>query len=300
MGTTLIILPIWSWVTGGRTLSRLFVVIILGFVQGVTEFLPISSSGHLILAQRLLKVSFPGVTFEVVVHFGSLLAIVLVFWQEIVQVLRAFQQGVAILMRGKRPSFTGEQLIAWRFAWLIILGCIPTSIMGIFLDPLFEHLFSSINVVGIMLLLTGTILWSIEQKRGTGGKGIGQMKPLDALFIGFAQGCAIMPGLSRSGTTIAGALHRGLDRDTAMRYSFLLSLPTIAGASFFKLRDIVMAVVKAELTIIDYGLGLMVAAVTGVVAIKILFRVLREEKLYLFGYYCWTVGIFVLGINLFS
>ncbi len=280
-------------------LSRPFVVIILGLVQGVTEFLPISSSGHLILAQRLLGVSFPGVTFEVVVHFGSLLAIILVFWQEILQVLKAFFRGVAILIKGKSPSFAGEQLAAWRFAWLIILGCIPTSIMGVFLDPIFEHLFSSVNVVGIMLVLTGTILWSIEQKRGMGGKGIRQMGPLDALFIGFAQGCAIMPGLSRSGTTIAGALYRGLDRNTAMRYSFLLALPTIAGASLFKLREIVMAVAGAELTLMDYGLGLVVAAATGVVAIKILFRVLKEGRLYLFGYYCWAVGFLVLGINLF-
>lgn len=286
--------------TGGRILSKTLSVVILGLVQGITEFLPVSSSGHLILAQRLLGVSFPGVTLEIVVHFGSLLAIVLVFWSEIVHLVGTFFRGVGILLRGRGPSFSGEQLIAWRFAWLIIFGCIPTSLMGIFLDPIFERLFASLNVVGIMLVLTGTILWAIEHKRGIGGKDIKQMTPLDALFIGFAQGCAIMPGLSRSGTTIAGALYRGLNRDTAMRYSFLLALPTIAGASLFKFKDIVTAVAGAGLTLTDYGLGMVVAAVTGVAAIKLLFRVLREGRLHFFGYYCWAVGFFVLGLGLFS
>lgn len=278
-------------------MPKSIVAILLGIIQGITEFLPVSSSGHLVLAQRLLGVSFPGVTFEVVVHFGSLLAIGLVFWSDIVMVLKTFFLGISALLKGKRPSFRGAQQVAWRFAWLVIFGSIPTFFLGVFLEPVFEGLFHSVATVGIMLLVTGTILWVIERNRGTGGKGISEMGPLDAIFIGFAQGCAIMPGLSRSGTTIAGALFRGLDRDAAMRYSFLLALPAITGATLFKLGDIVTATTGTGLSLLDYALGLVAAAVTGVMALKVLFRLLRQGRLYFFGYYCWFVGLLTLGLN---
>ncbi len=275
------------------------VAIILGIIQGITEFLPVSSSGHLVLAQRLLGVSFPGVTFEVVVHFGSLLAIALVFWPDIVMVLRTFIFGILALLKGQRPSFHGEQQAAWRFAWLIIFGSIPTFFMGVFFGPIFEEHFQSVTIVGIMLLVTGTLLWLIEGKRGIGGKDIAKMRPQDALFIGFAQGCAIMPGLSRSGTTIAGALFRGLNRDTAMRYSFLLALPTIAGATLLKLGDIIAATSSTGLTLLDYGLGLVAAAITGVLALKLLYSILRQGRLYIFGYYCWFAGLLTLALQYF-
>jgi len=278
-------------------LSNAIVAIFLGIVQGITEFLPVSSSGHLVLTQRLLGVSFPGVTFEVAVHFGSLLAIGFVFWSDIVILLRTFLTGLGELFRGRRPSFRGGQQEAWRLAWLIIFGSIPTAFMGLFLEPIFEELFQSVTTVGFMLLVTGTLLWLIERNRGTGGKGISEMGPSDAFFIGLAQGCAIMPGLSRSGTTIAGALFRGLNRETAMRYSFLLALPTIAGATLFKLGDIVAATSGTGLSLLDYALGLMAAAVTGVLALKVLYRLLRQGRLYIFGYYCWLVGLITLGLH---
>ncbi|HHY36499.1 MAG TPA: undecaprenyl-diphosphate phosphatase [Firmicutes bacterium] len=278
-------------------MSNAIVAIFLGIVQGITEFLPVSSSGHLVLTQRLLGVSFPGVTFEVAVHFGSLLAIGFVFWSDIVILLRTFLTGLGELFRGRRPSFRGGQQEAWRLAWLIIFGSIPTAFMGLFLEPIFEELFQSVTTVGFMLLVTGTLLWLIERNRGTGGKGISEMGPSDAFFIGLAQGCAIMPGLSRSGTTIAGALFRGLNRETAMRYSFLLALPTIAGATLFKLGDIVAATSGTGLSLLDYALGLMAAAVTGVLALKVLYRLLRQGRLYIFGYYCWLVGLITLGLH---
>lgn len=279
-------------------MSATIAAIILGAIQGMTEFLPVSSSGHLVLAQHFLGVSFPGMTFEVILHFGTLLAVIFFFWTDLKSIISIFIQGSITLLKRGKFTFSPEQKLAWRFGWLIIFGSIPTAALGLLLGSVIEDLFASVTTVGIMLLLTGTLLWWIERTKGLGGKDIMEMGLYDALFIGFAQGCAIMPGLSRSGSTITGALLRGLDRNTAMRFSFLLSLPAIIGATILQLKDIASATAEGQVTLGDYGIGFVVAFISGMVAIKLLYLVVKQRRLHYFGYYCWLTGIITLTINL--
>jgi undecaprenyl-diphosphatase len=271
--------------------------IILGIIQGMTEFLPVSSSGHLALAQHLMGISFPGITFEVVVHFGTVLSVIVFFWSDLQGIINTFIRGALALLQRKTIKFTPKERTAWHFGWLIILGSIPTAVLGLFLGSIVEELFNSTRAIGLMLLLTGTLLWWIEGVTSPGGKDIEKMKPLDALFIGLAQGCAIFPGLSRSGSTIAGALLRGLNRETAMRFSFLLSLPAILGATILELKNIALATLDGHIALIDYGIGLLVAFFSGMLAIKLLFTAVKQGKLHYFGYYCWLVGLAAFLVN---
>lgn len=268
---------------------RIWEVIILGLLQGFTEFLPVSSSGHLVIAQDLLNVSNPGVVLELMLHLGTLVSVFIVFWSDIVGLIRGFFS-LLLSPRGRRPMT--QELVTYRkLVLLLLVGIIPTALFGLALEPLFEQLFDSVKAVGLALLLTGIVLFSISRMR-PGRRELGQMTFLDAIVVGVAQGCAIVPGLSRSGMTISSALARGLNRDTATRFSFLISIPTIAGAALLNIGDII------NFSMGEQGgmllLGFIVAAVSGVIAIKVLVKLLQEGKLQVFAYYVWALGIFVL------
>ncbi|WP_366921744.1 undecaprenyl-diphosphatase UppP [Metallumcola ferriviriculae] len=249
---------------------------ILGVFQGITEFLPISSSGHLVVIQEFLKINTPGVTFEVLLHFGSLVSVIIFFRKDIFHLIT-------------HPTD--------RFFWLIVVGIIPTGIIGVLFEDLFERLFGSITVVAIMLLVTGLILW-IAETLASGKKDSETMTIKDALIIGFAQGLAITPGLSRSGSTIAAALIVGLDRDTAARYSFLVVIPVIFGATMLKVGDM-FSTTSVDFFPIQYLVGTITAGITGYFAIAVLLKVLNTGRLKLFSIYCWTVGGLILLTNLF-
>ena len=185
---------------------------------------------------------------------------------------------------------TNELVTYRRFVLLLLVGIIPTAIMGLLLEPVFEKMFSSSLVVGLALLLTGIVLFTISRLR-SGQRDITRMNAWDALIIGIAQGCAIVPGLSRSGMTISSALGRGLTRDTATRFSFLISIPTIGGAALLKLGDILAYNAGSPSLLL---IGFVTAAVAGVVAIKLLVRLLNEGKLQFFAYYVWMLGALVI------
>jgi len=185
-----------------------------------------------------------------------------------------------------------RELVTYRYLVLLLLvGIIPTAIMGLLLEPVFENLFDSLLAVGIALLLTGVVLFSISRLR-PGRRDLQRMTIWDALVIGVAQGCAIVPGLSRSGMTISSALGRGLDRDAATRFSFLISIPTIAGASLLKIGDIIQYGAGGQGLMLL--IGFLVATVSGVIAVKLLVRLLRGGKLQFFAYYVWLVGVIVI------
>jgi len=248
--------------------------LLLGLVQGLTEFLPVSSSGHLVIFQHLLNITEPPLAFDALVHVGTLFAVVIVFWADIRSILR-------------RPFS--------RLTFLIIMGCIPAAIMGIWLEPLFEKAFQSLLVVGLGLLFTGIVLVASERlvQRNARSKDWSTMSGWDALLIGVMQGIAITPGISRSGFTIAGSLFRGLSREYAARYSFVLSIPVILGASLLQLKDL-PAHALAGINWLPYVLGPAVAGVSGYLAIKLVLRFLQTGRLYLFAYYCWTIGALTL------
>lgn len=178
-----------------------------------------------------------------------------------------------------------------RLVGLLLLGLVPTAVFGIALEPFFENLFDSVRAVGIALLLTGIVLFFIS-RQGPGRRDLESMSGLDALIVGIAQGCAIVPGLSRSGMTISSALARGLNRDAATRFSFLISIPTIAGAALFELDDILSFGAGQDGILLL--VGFVVAALAGIVAIKLLVSLLQRGKLQWFAYYVWILGALVI------
>lgn len=248
--------------------------IILGIVQGLTEFLPVSSSGHLVIFQHLFGITEGPLTFDVLVHMGTLLAVFIAFWDDILAIL-------------KRPFS--------KVTYLIIVGCIPAALMGFYLEPLFVKAFESLLVVGIGLLITGFILKvSDTVSRNTiFYKDKEDTSWLHALFIGLLQGIAIVPGISRSGSTIAGGLLAGLDREWAGRFSFLLSIPVILGAGLVQLKGLSTAGIPAGMTI-PYIVGPLTAFVFGLLAIRIVMRLVKNGRLVYFSYYCWTVGLLTI------
>lgn len=252
-----------------------FEAALLGIIQGLTEFLPVSSSGHLALGQALLGIEAGDVTFEIIVHFGTLLAVV-----------TALRERIMVLIRG----FLARDPVAWRMVGFLVLGTIPAAVMGIGLKTTLEDAFASPAAVSGFLIITGVILWSTRFASGKRKN----VTLVDVIFIGCAQAFAIFPGISRSGSTIGMGLWRGLDSREAGTFSFLLSIPIILGATILAVDDMV-----AHPPSVDALWTLLIGAVTayasGVFAIRWLMGILAGGKLERFAYYCWVVGIVGVG-----
>jgi undecaprenyl-diphosphatase len=257
---------------------------ILGFVQGATEFVPVSSSGHLVLVPWLLGWPAPSLLFDTLLHWGTLVAVLIVFWREFLAMASAWVQSIV------RRSLADPDA---RTAWFIVVGTVPAVAAGLFLDDLLESFFLNPLAVGCFLLVTALLLWLSEQLvlRSGGGRALAQMQWLDAAAIGVAQALALLPGVSRSGSTIAAGLARGIRRDQAARFSFLLGTPAILGAGVLQLVKVsgedASALTQQAAPIL---VGFVVAAVTGVVAIRVLLSYLRNHTLYVFSGYCLVVG----------
>lgn len=253
----------------------LFQAAVLGLVQGLTEFLPVSSSAHLVIFTKLFNLP-ADLFFDAMLHVATLFAVIVYFWREIIS-------------------------LDFRTIALIVIASIPTALMGILFEDYFEAAFSSLLAVSFFLFLTGVVILfaekgqgsrtsasSVEPVKGQGGKK--KISIFDALFIGVAQGCAIAPGLSRSGTTIAAALSRGLDRKLAARFSFLLSIPVILGAGLFQLKDVLETRSIAALFSFEIIFGMLVAFVFGYFAIKIFMQIIEKSSLRGFAYYVFTLA----------
>lgn len=264
--------------------------IILGLIQGATEFIPVSSSGHLVLFPWLLGWPAPGLLFDTVVHWGTLIALLAVFWRDLWRLAKAW----LLSLRGRAsPSLPGEAVATdARLAWWIIVGTMPAALIGWLFEDWFEALFATPGAAAAFLLLTAVILTTSE-RWGRRDKPLSRMTLADALLIGLAQAAAIAPGISRSGATIAMGLARGLQRDSAARYSFLLSTPIIFGAGLFKLLDLFGASGDGgQLPVLI--VGFLTAAAGGYGCIRFLLRYLRRGRLYLFALYCAVVGVTAL------
>lgn len=267
----------------------------LGLVQGLTEFLPISSSGHLVLFERLLGVKSPGLTFEIAVHAGTLLAVVWVYAADIGRMIAALGTGLGAALRGGGSRALVRNPDS-RLALLVLAGTVPTGVIGLVFKPTFEALFDSLTAVAFFWLVTGVLLWFGGRAVGRRGRGTEGLSLTDTLFVGLMQGAAIAPGLSRSGTTIAAGLLRGLAPEAAARFSFLLSLPAVAGAALLDVKDIAAGGSPVPLGVM--GVGAAVAVVIGVFAIRFLLRVLAAGQLRAFAYYVWALGLLVLAWQL--
>jgi undecaprenyl-diphosphatase len=260
--------------------------IVLGIVQGLTEFLPVSSSGHLVLFQNLFGLKEPALLFDICMHVGTLTAVIIVFYRELLDILWALFQipGKLKLTGGLMRLCEVDESV--RMALLIVVGSIPTAVIGLLFKEIINQLFGSITVVGLMLLVTGSLLWLTQNMKNT-GRPVRKTTLKDALLIGIAQGLAIIPGVSRSGATISTALFLGVDRKLASRYSFLLSIPAIFGALLVGLDTPELQTTIPISTIVA---GSVVSAIVGWIALVILLRIVKRGRLHTIAPYCWLVG----------
>lgn len=263
---------------------------ILGIVQGLTEFLPISSSGHLVLGESLLKVKFDDMSFEVFVHLGTFLSVVIVFRCTIWSMLKALWRRLKSVFRAVDVSSDSED---WRLFWLIMAGSIPAGIAGLVFKDYVERCFSSVLLVSVMLLVSGTVLVMTRFFKAPRER----MSLGDALTVGVAQAAAVIPGLSRSGLTISAGIFRGMKRSKAAEFSFLLSLPAIFGASFVELNEVLSRSGVGQ-QLATHLVGTLTSFAVGYLAIKFLLNVIRKGKFQYFGYYCFGLGILFLILTI--
>ncbi|MBE6487988.1 MAG: undecaprenyl-diphosphatase UppP [Methanosphaera stadtmanae] len=266
--------------------------IILGAVQGLSEFLPISSSGHLALIPHLLGVE-TGLAFDTVLHIGTLIAIFTFFWKDIINLIKGFILSIIDLSEGIDKFKEGLNTIPEkRFAWLIIIGTIPTGIIGILFKDAVETVLRGTIFIGFFLIVTGIILYYSE-RHSSGNITAKDMSFKKAAIVGICQGLAVLPGISRSGSTIASGLCLGLEREYAARYSFLLSVPAVIAAGVLQIKDI--ANIDASMTVLLAGF--LSSVIFGYLAIKLLMKMIKGWSLDIFAYYCWIVGILTLVLS---
>lgn len=252
--------------------------IILGAVQGLTEFLPVSSSGHLVLGSELLNFQEQGLFFDVFVHFGTLMSVCIVFRKEIAAMLVA----PFAVMRGRADDEL-KQFFLWDI--YVVVATLPAVGVGLFLKDSIDTLFSHILLVYCMLFVTGVIMTITPyiQDRKI------QLNCPRALLIGCAQAMAILPGLSRSGSTIFTGMLLGINRETVARFSFIMSIPAILGAVVLQLKEVVENPPELS-SMLVVGVGTLASAIAGYFAIILLLNVIRKNKLHYFGYYCLTLA----------
>ncbi len=253
-------------------------IILLGLVQGFTEFLPISSSGHLVLAAEFLEFHEEGIAFEVFVHLGTLFSVFLVFRRDIFQMIIGPYR---VWLKGARDQ---QSLRNTNWAVYVLVGTIPAAVIGLIFKSQIESIFSDVPLVIIMLFITGTIMILSRYIKET----TGDVSYLKSFLIGCAQAFAILPGISRSGSTIVTGMALGVDRSEAARFSFILSIPAILGATVLKVKDLFESQMLAD-ELWHLLLGAVVAFGSGYLAIVWLLDVVRKGKLEWFGYYCYLI-----------
>ena len=261
--------------------------ILLGLVQGITEFLPVSSSGHLSILNNLFGLSTGGeeqLLFDVLLHLGTMIAILVVYWQYVKDMV---QETLGLMNLGPLAGMQRDRYPGARLFFMIVLATLPLVLI-LPIKDLLEGLYDKSIFIGVALILTGCILYVSDRMR-PGSKTVGGMTLLDALIIGLCQCVAVIPGLSRSGTTITAGIATGLKRDFAVKFSCLLSIPAVLGANLLSL-------IKAFQTGVDwssvpaYLIGMATAMISGIVAIELLKYISRHSKFGGFAYYCWVVG----------
>ncbi len=247
--------------------------LVLGLVQGLTEFLPVSSSGHLVLVEALSGVHFTDVTVEVSLHVATLASVLVLYGRRLWQIVRG-------VFSGDAPSL--------RYAGLLVLATIPAGLIGVLLHRQIEAAFHSMVWLGIQFLITGAILWSTRGPQGD------RTEPSTgaATVIGLAQAFAILPAISRSGATVAAALRAGLTPAAAAEFSFLMSIPVIAGAGLLEARD--AALNMSQIGVVPWAVSFVAAFAAGIWSIRWLVALLQRGRFYAFAPYCWAVGVFTL------
>jgi len=261
---------------------------VLGLVQGLTEFLPVSSSGHLAIFKRLLGADAltSTLTLDILLHVGTLVAVFLVYYKDIWALVREFFCMLWDLLRG-RPDFKAPYR---RFGIMVIVGSVPAGLAGIFLKDAISEL--PLYCIGIALLVTAVLLWLSDRIVG-GHKTMENASYRSAFLVGLFQAVAILPGISRSGSTITGARAAGYSREFAVKFSFILSIPAILGAALLDMIDVVQGAAPT----FEAGpalVGMAVAAASGFLAIRWLIKLVQNSKFHYFAYYCAAAGLLAI------
>ena len=270
---------------------------VLGLVQGATEFLPISSSAHLIVLPWLFDWPEPGLAFNVALHLGTLSAVLAYFWRDLIQIGRAWFAGL-IRLRPLEES-------ASRLGWAVIIGSVPAGLAGFFLNDVIDHFFHSggggdtaIVFTSLLLIVLGFVLW-LGERYGTRRRSLGELGLRDGLVVGLAQALALLPGVSRSGSTITASLFLGFARPAAARFSFILGIPAIAGAGLLETLQLVKTGLPAEQRVL-FVTGVASAAITGFLAIAFLLRFLQRYSTSIFIVYRIALGLVLLLVVSFA
>ncbi len=279
---------------GFTSVQELIRAIFLGIVQGATEFIPVSSSGHLVIIPWLFGWEadrYAGLLFDTVLHWGTLVAIFWVFWRELWAMIKAALRSIV------QRSLADPDA---RVAWFIVLGTVPIAVTGLLLKDQIEPLFDNARAAGFFLSVTAAILAGSELlvRRTHQFRDLASLTMVDTIVIGIAQALALAPGISRSGSTIAAGLTRKLRRDEAARFSFYLGTPAFFGAGLLQLID-VLNVDGSLVTnnLLPLAAGFVAAAITGVLAIRFLLAYLRNNNLYIFALYCVVFGLFTIVLS---
>lgn len=270
--------------------------VLLGILQGITEFLPVSSSGHLVMMKNIFGLKEPDLFFDTMVHAGTLMAVLVVFRKDLLKLIGSFFTLIPRIISPNQLKDSFANDTEARLIGFIVLAVIPAGLAGFFLKDLFELLFSSVLAVGISFVVTGTLLLLtkfIPQPQKT----LKKMTIGDSLIIGLAQALAITPGISRSGATISAALFLGIDREPAGRFSFLIFIPAILGALLlnFELPE------EQSLSYLgNIGAAAITAGLTGYFALRILLRFVKQGRLYMFAPYLYVVGLAAVLFTFFK
>ena len=257
----------------GETILTTIQAILLGIVQGIAEFLPISSSGHLVLLQRIFGIEYPALTFDIVVHLGTLCSILAVFWKD-----------VWALVKNPFSKMTG----------LLIVASLPVVVAGLFLRDAVEGFLRGGLWLAVAFTITGVLL-QISDRFTSGEKSDKDITYLDALIVGCMQAMALPPGISRSGTTITGALMRGINREAATRFSFMLAIIAIAGSGALEAFRIATGEASlGAIGVMPMAAGFITSALVGFLSIGLLLKLIKACKLRYFSFYVWALALFIL------
>ncbi|MEW5735049.1 MAG: undecaprenyl-diphosphate phosphatase [Thermodesulfobacteriota bacterium] len=268
---------------------NLLQALFLGIVQGLTEFLPVSSSGHLVLLQHVFGITEPELLFDVCLHVGTLAAVVVALRREVAELFVGFGRSarfLALRLTGRAAGPFPWKDRSVRLFFLVVAGTLPTGILGVLIQKTAKGVFASAPFAAAMLLVTGLVLLA-TRFTGKGEKKIAEMGAKEAVAIGLAQGVAVLPGISRSGSTIAAGLFLGVDRDTAARFSFVLSLPAILGAVVLEAASGGGGGGAPPAAVM---VGALSAGLTGYFALRFLIRIVSAGGLFWFSPYCFVIG----------
>jgi len=277
--------------------------ILLGSLQGITEFLPISSSGHLAVMESLFEHQdvHADVLFNIIVHVATLCSTLVILRKDISNMIKGIPDMFGILSKEKREGFAVHHPYSWTI-WMIILATIPTGLFAFVMKlnvtddlDIYKWIQTEIWPIGFLFIITGIVLWFTKYIRVKDTDEYSVLSVKDSIFIGIAQGFAILQGISRSGMTISTGLYRKLPREVAGRFAFLVSLPAIVGALLLEIMEFMDR--GAVINSIDWNvlvIGFVTAFLTGLLALKVLLGFIRQGRLHWFSPYCWLIGVFTL------